>query len=50
VWAVVEHLVPAKNNDARALRLDLAEEICGAAVAIHGGEIRHAPTAQALGA
>lgn len=50
VWAVLEHLVPAKNNDARALRLDLAEEICGAAVAIHGGEIRHAPTAQALGA
>jgi NAD(P) transhydrogenase subunit alpha len=48
VWAVVEHLVPAKGNDARALKLDLAEEICAGAVAIHAGEIRHAPTAQAL--
>ena len=48
VWAVVEHLVPAKGNDARAIKLDLAEEICAGAVAIHAGEIRHAPTAQAL--
>jgi NAD(P) transhydrogenase subunit alpha len=48
VWAAVEHLVPAKNNDARAIKVDLAEEICAGAVAIHAGEIRHAPTAQAL--
>jgi NAD(P) transhydrogenase subunit alpha len=50
VLAAVEHLIPAKNNEARALKLDLADEITGAAVAIHAGEIRHAPTAQALGA
>ena len=49
VLAAVEHLIPAKENEARAIKLDFADEIIGASVAIHAGEIRHAPTAQALG-
>lgn len=50
VLAALEHLIPAKNNEERAIKLDLEDEITGGAVAIHAGEIRHAPTAQALGA
>ncbi len=49
VLAAVEYLVPAKDNDARAIKLNLEDEIIGAAVAIHGGQIRHAPTSNAFG-
>ncbi len=43
VLQVVEHLTPEKD-----LKLDFEDEITAGSVAIHEGEIRHAPTAQAL--
>jgi len=48
VQHVVDHLVPTKENDNLEIRLDFEDEIIGASIAIHGGEVRHQPTAAAL--
>jgi NAD(P) transhydrogenase subunit alpha len=48
VFDVVQHLVPAKENDAQEVRLDFEDEITAGSVAVHGGEVRHAMTAEAL--
>ncbi|MDA0667406.1 MAG: Re/Si-specific NAD(P)(+) transhydrogenase subunit alpha [Planctomycetota bacterium] len=48
VQHVVDHLVPTKENDNLEIRLDFEDEIIGASIAIHGGEVRHQPTATAL--
>jgi len=48
VQHVVDHLVPTKENDNLEIRLDLEDEIIGASIAIHGGEVRHEPTAAVL--
>jgi hypothetical protein len=48
VQHVVDHLVPTKENDNLEMRLDFEDEIIGASIAVHGGEVRHAPTAAVL--
>lgn len=50
---VVRHLTPAKPADGEAtpapVHIDLDDEITAGALAVYGGEVRHAPTREALG-
>ena len=54
VQDVVRHLTPPAPAEGapapRPVQLDLDDEITAGALAVHGGEIRHAPTREALGA
>ncbi|MGE0193625.1 MAG: Re/Si-specific NAD(P)(+) transhydrogenase subunit alpha [Planctomycetota bacterium] len=51
---VVRHLTPPKPAAGEAapppVRIDLDDEITAGALAVHAGEVRHAPTRDALGA
>ena len=51
---VVRHLTPAKPAEGEAapapVHIDLDDEITTGALAVYGGEVRHAPTREALGA
>ncbi len=53
VQEIVRHLTPKAKKDqpppSEPVLLDLTDEITAGALATHGGEIRHAPTRQALG-
>lgn len=49
VQHVVDHLVPTKENDDLAIKLDFEDEIIDGAMAIHAGDVRHEGTATALG-
>jgi NAD(P) transhydrogenase subunit alpha len=53
VEEVVKHLTPKtpppEGAAGRALNLDLADEITGAALALHAGEARHPAAQAALG-
>jgi NAD(P) transhydrogenase subunit alpha len=51
---VVRHLTPKKPKEGEAppaepVRLDFSDEITAGAVAVHAGEVRHAPSREALG-
>ena len=49
VLQVVEHLLPADEEGSRSLTVDFEDEISDGSIAVHGGEVRHAPTAEVLG-
>ena len=48
VQHVVDHIVPTKENDDLELRLDMEDEIIAGSIAFLNGDVRHAPTAEAL--
>lgn len=48
VLDVVKHLVPNGGNEEHEVVLDFEDEITAGSIAIHAGEVRHAPTAEAL--